>query len=309
MAPVALTNEDVARTLERIAELLELQSENPYRVHAYRRAAQTIRAHPSPVAALVNERGVEALKDDGIGQALGGLLVELVATGSLRMLERLEKEVPPEARLARLAGIGPGLAKRVHDTLQIETLEDLEVAAHDGSLELVPGFGKRRAESIRQQLAGLLGRRGTGKARAAPGEDELPHFPPVAMLLDVDREYLEKAASGELTLIAPRRFNPSHEAWLPVLHATRDDVNFTALFSNTARAHQLATTHDWVVLYFNHDGAERQVTVVTETHGPLEGRRVVRGREAECQQHYAAEGSLAPKRAAVRAVEESHVHG
>jgi hypothetical protein len=112
---------------------------------------------------------------------------------------------------------------------------------------------------------------------------ELSPRPAVALLLDVDREYRRKAAAGTLRRIAPKRFNPTHEAWLPVLHTERGPWSFTALFSNTAQAHDLGRTADWVVIYHHTDAApEGQCTVVTETHGPMEGRRVVRGREAEC---------------------------
>lgn len=70
-------------------------------------------------------------------------------------------------------------------------------------------------------------------------------------------------------------------------YGSRGDWHFTALFSNTARAHDLGRTNDWVVLYFNADDhAERQRTVVTEQRGPLGGRRVVRGREQECRDYY-----------------------
>jgi putative hydrolase len=86
-----------------------------------------------------------------------------------------------------------------------------------------------------------------------------------------------------LPKIAPRRFNPSGEAWLPILHTERGEWHFTALFSNTARAHELGRNRDWVVIYFHEDsGPEGQRTVVTETRGPAAGQRVVRGREAEC---------------------------
>jgi hypothetical protein len=96
-------------------------------------------------------------------------------------------------------------------------------------------------------------------------------------------ERLERAAKGKLRKIAPQRFNPSGEAWLPILHTQRQDWHFTALFSNTARAPGLGKTNDWVVLYFHTDhGPEAQCTVVTETSGPMEGQRVVRGREVEC---------------------------
>jgi hypothetical protein len=116
----------------------------------------------------------------------------------------------------------------------------------------------------------------------------------VAVLLDVDREYREAAAAGRLSRIAPRRFNPSGQAWLPVLHTERDHWQITALFSNTGRAHELGKTRDWVVIYFHTDTqAEGQRTVVTETHGALAGRRVVRGREEECRPASASAGSSA----------------
>jgi DNA polymerase (family X) len=67
-----------------------------------------------------------------------------------------------------------------------------------------------------------------------------------------------------------------------VLHTTRGDCHVTALFSNTARAHELHRTHDWVVLYFDGRDGVRQCTVVTETRGTLADLRVVRGREREC---------------------------
>ena len=106
-------------------------------------------------------------------------------------------------------------------------------------------------------------------------------------LLKIDEVYRQQAEAGTLPRIAPRRFNPEGEAWLPILHIDRADWSYTALFSNSALAHQLGRTRDWVVIYFAHAGGrEHTRTVVTETRGPLEGKRVIRGREAECRQHY-----------------------
>ncbi|MGQ0702952.1 MAG: hypothetical protein ACT4PM_07465 [Gemmatimonadales bacterium] len=114
--------------------------------------------------------------------------------------------------------------------------------------------------------------------------------PSVAELLDLDREYRHKAEAGELQLIAPRKHNPKGEAWLPVHHTERGSRKYTALFSNTARAHRLGRTHDWVVIYYQDGGGEeRQCTVVTEFREPLRGKRVVRGREFECAEHYGVE--------------------
>jgi hypothetical protein len=119
--------------------------------------------------------------------------------------------------------------------------------------------------------------------------------PDVGLILEVDREYRERARAGELKRIAPRRVNPQGEAWLPVLHAHHGPWHFTALFSNTERAHQFHRTHDWVVVYFsNAEGDDGQLTVVTERRGSLTGRRVVRGREPECARHYAGAGVRSP---------------
>lgn len=293
------SNAELARTFERVAELLELESANPFRVHAWRHAAQAIHDAPSPVAQLVREHGDEALSPQGVGRSLGAALRELVETGQLRTLVRLEAQLPPVERFQRIPGIGPDLARRLYEKLHVETLEDLEVAAHDGALETVPGFGPRRIELVRAQLAGMLSRRVRGprrpRVRAAPSVALKPALPEglarhptpgVDVLLAVDAEYLRRAREGSLPKLAPKRFNPAHERWLPVLDTAHGELRFHALFSNTARAHELGTTHDWVVIYWGDDGRENQCTVVTETRGALKGKRVVRGHEAECARFY-----------------------
>jgi putative hydrolase len=113
-----------------------------------------------------------------------------------------------------------------------------------------------------------------------------PNTPPVAELLDIDQQYRRLAELDRLPKIAPRRFNPERKAWLPILHAHRDARHYTALFSNTARAHELGTTHDWVVIYRDDSGDHGQWTVITAGLGKLKEKRVVRGRETECLAHY-----------------------
>jgi hypothetical protein len=168
------------------------------------------------------------------------------------------------------------------ETLGLDTIEALEAAAYDGRLEQVRGFGRRRAAMVRAGLAEMLARVRRGSLLR---DDE----PGVDLLLDVDREYREKATAGHLFKIAPKRFNPKAEAWLPLLHTVRGTWHFTALYSNTARAHQLGRVTDWVIIFFHTDSqAEGQRTVVTETRGEAAGRRIVRGREAECLRYYAS---------------------
>jgi hypothetical protein len=111
--------------------------------------------------------------------------------------------------------------------------------------------------------------------------------PDVGTLLDVDREYRDKARAGLLPRIAPRRLNPEGKAWLPVLHTHSGPWRITALYSNTWRAHELQRAQDWVVIFFSHpDDGDGQATVVTERSGVLRGKRVVRGREPACARYY-----------------------
>lgn len=287
-----MSNEDVAETLERVADLLEAQDANPFRVRAYRNAVATLRELDRPVRELLDEGGTKALEElPGIGASLASAIRESVYTGRLGMLDRLEGQVSPEDLFTTVPGIGDELARRIHAELAIDTLEELELAAHDGRLEEVDGFGPRRTRAVRESLGNILSRSVRRRARrvdrnggpAPAGESERP---PVGVLLDVDQEYRRKAGAGELPTIAPRRFNPEGAPWLPILHTLRGPWHFTALFSNTARAHRLGKTDDWVVLYHERDGHERQATVVTEHQGALAGRRVVRGRERECREHY-----------------------
>jgi putative hydrolase len=277
-------NLDVAARLREAADMLEQQAANPFRVRAYRRAADTITRLEEDLPALLQRGDLDALIAlPNIGRGIATAISEMLATGRWAQLERLRGTLDPVQRLQAIPGIGPALAEQIHDELHVDTLEGLELAAHDGRLEGLKGIGPRRAAMIRASLEKMLGRvrpRGFGSVTGGPD---------VSMLLDVDREYREKADAGTLPTIAPRRFNPRNEAWLPVLHAERHGWHFTVLFSNTGRAHELGHTRDWVVIYFYNDHHEEgQHTVVTESRGPLVGKRVVRGREAECREYYAS---------------------
>ena len=285
------TNEEVAERIERIADLLEAQDAGVHRVRAYRKAAASVCGLDRPIGEIDAEGGRRALEGlPAVGKSIAALLHELLRTGRMRLLERLEGEVSPEDLFTTLPGIGEKLAARLHEELALDTLEDLELAAHDGRLEKLPGFGPKRVRLMRDAVGAQLLRSTRWRVRriAAAASPERVPVPPVETLLAVDAEYHRRAAEGSLRRIAPRRFNPEHRAWLPILHVQRDGWSLHALFSNTARAHQLGRTHDWVVVYWERDGLEGQCTVVTEGQGGLAGRRVVRGREADCSQHYAA---------------------
>jgi DNA polymerase (family X) len=275
-------NIDIAGRLDEVANIFAEQGANRFRVHAYRRAANVLRGLPRSATDIFKREGIEGLETiPGVGASIARSIRDILLHGRLAMLDRLRGESEAIALLASVPGIGRKLARRFHDDLGIETLEELEVAAHDGRIEKYPGIGAKRLAGIRDSLAQRLGR--VRRRTTAPPP---PRIPSVSELLDVDREYREKAAAGTLTQIAPRRFNPKGDAWLPILHTARNGRHYTALFSNTARAHEQGKTRDWVVLFCDNGDTEHRFTVITSEFGRLQGQRIVAGREAECEKYY-----------------------
>ena len=274
------SNIRLAARLRQMGELLKHQGEDGFRSEAYRRAASVLESLDRPADEILSEAGIGGLVAlPAIGRGIAAAISEMVTTGRWSQLDRLTGEVDPETLLMTLPGIGRQTARRLHGELHVDTLEELEEAANDGRLDRLAGFGERRVAAIRAALQERL--------RSLRGSIRRGRPPPVDVLLEVDALYRRKAARNELRLITPRRFNPHAEAWLPVLHARRGGWHFTAMFSNSARAHQLNKCRDWVIVYVTHNASpDWQCTIVTEARGPLKGKRVVRGREAECEAHY-----------------------
>lgn len=276
------SNPEIAHALEEAADLIEARDpKNPFRAKAFRRAAQTVLDSRESIADLVLNIGPAALKRlPGIGDTLADVIAHFVQSGGGTIRYRDLGEVAPVAILTALPGIGEVLARRIVDELQIQDLEGLETALYEGRLERVPGFGTRRTAALREMMNSMLGRRLRQRSRDL-GEKYHLARPPLDLLLKIDADYRRGAEDGSLRRIAPRRFNPDREAWLPILTAREEGWKFRALFSNTAQAHALGKTRDWVVIFFERAGESGQCTVVTEGRGPHAGRRVVRGRESE----------------------------
>jgi hypothetical protein len=285
-----VTNEQIAETLVEIADKLERQGANPYRVRAYRQGAETVRHCERPLQVILAEKGVRGLlKLRGIGDSLAGAIERIIHAKKIPLLERLRGGGAPERLFSTVADIGPKLATRIHEDLGISTLTELEAACWDGRLERVPGMGPKRVRAVRESLAGRFHRaaeRPKGITPLSP-EDE----PPVEELLDIDRQYRDLAERDRLLRIAPRRYNPEGKAWLPILHTERDGQQYTALYSNTSRAHELGALRDWVVIFRDDKKLGGTWTVITSRLGPLKGHRVVRGREVECAQYYERKSS------------------
>ena len=304
-------NDAIATALATLADRLSERGANEHRVRAYRRAAETVRTTESSLADLLETEGLDALEQlPAIGEQIAQRIAGFLQTGRLQLLHRLRHDTSPVRLFSRVPGIGRKLAERIHAALpELETLEDLEVAAHDGRLRAVEGFGRQRVQQVRAQLSDMLknhssrrrGRSYRNARRPRPGRvsrspDEASAVPSVETLLAADRQYRRRAERGDLRRIAPHRFNPNGEAWLPLMKTRLNGWAVTALFSNTGRAHELDKTDDWVVLYTRPPGTpksqETQHTVVTETRGDLKGRRVVRGREGDCRSFYRRRGEL-----------------
>ena len=277
-------NDELAATFEEVAGLLEAQGANPFRVRAYRNAADTIRNLDGPAHEILRNEGLAGLMAlPGVGTSIAHAIEHLVRSRRLPLLERLRGEDAAERVFATVPDIGPGLAKRIHEELGIETLAELQAAEYDGRLARVSGMGRKRIRAVRESLAGRFARR-LPAGLSTPIESE--ELVPVSELLDIDDQYRRLAELERLPRIAPHRFNPTGQAWLPILHTHRGDRHYTALFSNTARAHEFGATHDWVVIYRDDHQDHGRWTVITARQGRLRGWRVIPGREQECEAHY-----------------------
>ncbi|MFT4582552.1 MAG: hypothetical protein ACI915_003515 [Gammaproteobacteria bacterium] len=277
-------NHQISVMLREMADILAGQDASPFRITAYARAADTVGGYPTDIGSVLGSEGIDGLISiPTIGRGIAAAIREIISTGRWAQLERLRGTLEPDRLFQVVPGIGPILAHRIHDELNIDTLEGLEQAAFDGRLKQVDGISERRLAAIAPALDAMLGRR-------RQHFEESATTIPVHVLLDLDCEYRRKATAKELPLIAPRRFNPQAQPWLSIMHATHEPWHFTVMYSNTALAHKIKRTSDWVVIYcYENDHREGQHTVVTETRGDLLGQRVVRGRENECRKFYSGQ--------------------
>ncbi|MGM0819177.1 MAG: helix-hairpin-helix domain-containing protein, partial [Actinomycetota bacterium] len=136
---MAWANTEIARQLEEIAELLRLAGEDAFRVRAYERAAGAVGAAEVDLAELDED---ELTAVSGIGESTAAKIVEFADTGEIGLLRELREQVPPGVvELARVPGLGPKLARRLHAELGIDGLDDLAAALDDGRVAGLEGFG------------------------------------------------------------------------------------------------------------------------------------------------------------------------
>jgi hypothetical protein len=225
---------------------------------------------------------VGLIKLPTIGHSIASLIESAIHVGRIPLLDRLRGQSNAEHFFATLPGIGPQLSHRIYEHLHIETLAELRTAVSDGRLERVPGLGRKRIEAVRSRLA----QRDVKSPESQEAIREVEEDISVDELFDIDREYRQRADEGSLPMVKRTQENPHHDQWLPVLHTDRDGRHYTAMFSNTARAHQLHATRDWVVVYRDDANAHGRWTIITSQFGKLNGHRIIRGREEDCQAYY-----------------------
>lgn len=149
----ATSNADLARSLARIATLLEIDGANPFRVRAYKEGARVVENHGESLAAIAGEPGaLESLP--GIGKGIAQHLRDLVATGHTKELDDLAKKYPDDVvSFTELQGLGPKRVRTLFDALGIRTRAALEKAAKAGELRDLPGFGEKVEQNVLKALA------------------------------------------------------------------------------------------------------------------------------------------------------------
>ena len=155
-----IRNAEIAEFFKKVADLLEIDGANPFRVRAYRTAVRTISSLGHEISDLIAQKDLTNLP--GIGKELAAKTKEIVTTGRLSKLEELEKRIPSELhQVLKLPGLGPKKVKVLYDQLNIRSLSDLEKAARKEKIRNLAGFGKKSEKRILEEIK----QRGQGKER------------------------------------------------------------------------------------------------------------------------------------------------
>ncbi|MDO8895259.1 DNA polymerase/3'-5' exonuclease PolX [Nitrosomonas sp.] len=145
-------NADIAAVFEEIADLLEIQGANPFRIRAYRNAARVVGELSQEISRLL-EKGEDLTELPGIGDDLAGKIKEIAGSGHCSLLDRLHTELPPAiTELLKIPGLGPKRVKALYHDLDVQTLEQLYRAARDGKIRDLPGFGEKTENNILQAI-------------------------------------------------------------------------------------------------------------------------------------------------------------
>jgi DNA polymerase (family X) len=149
-----MDNESIARRFYRLAALMEIRGDDPFRLRSYRNAAEAIETWPTPLKEVASRDGVSGLQSiPGVGKAIAGKILELLDRGTFDAWERITAETPGTVLdLLELPGIGPKTAATLHQKFKVSSLADLKKFVAGGGLEMVDGIGAKTAERIKESL-------------------------------------------------------------------------------------------------------------------------------------------------------------
>jgi len=150
-----MNNEAIARRFHRLAALMEIRGDDPFRLRSYRNAAEAIEVWPTPLKEIADAEGVAGLQTiPGVGKAIAGKVIELLERGSFDAWDRLTAETPETILdLLEIQGIGPKTAAMLHQKFKVSSLDELKKFVDGGGLDLVDGIGPKTAEKIKETLA------------------------------------------------------------------------------------------------------------------------------------------------------------
>ena len=150
-----MDNEAIARRFYRLAALMDIRGDDPFRLRSYRNAAEAIEVWPTPLKEIAAQEGVAGLQEiPGVGKAIAGKVIELLEKGSFDAWDRLTAETPETVLdLTEIPGIGPKTAALLHQRFKVSSLTDLKTFASSGGLDMVDGIGPKTAEKIKEALS------------------------------------------------------------------------------------------------------------------------------------------------------------
>jgi DNA polymerase (family X) len=149
-----MDNEAIARSFYRLAALMEIRGDDPFRLRSYRNAAEAIETWPTPLKTIVANEGLAGLQSiPGVGKAIAGKIVELLDRGTFDAWERITAETPATILdLLEVPGIGPKTAATLHQKFKVSSRAELKKFVAGGGLEMVDGIGPKTAERIKESL-------------------------------------------------------------------------------------------------------------------------------------------------------------
>ncbi len=155
-----MTNQEIANRFRRLADLMEIGEDNPFKIRAYRAAADTIEDTATPLAEMVSAGGVARLRElPGVGPGLSGKIVELLETGTFKVYEEIKARIPETTLdLLEVEGVGLKTLQLLYQRFQITNLDDFAKFVEGGGLSSVPRLGEKTRERIRASLRELLKR-------------------------------------------------------------------------------------------------------------------------------------------------------